>query len=58
MRNEKYTKETLKKESMEILMLMSVPAQAPYRGHAIKELQRRKVARSKALTADAFMLLI
>lgn len=58
MKKMEYTKEMLRNERIETLMLMSILAQSPYRGHAIKELQRRKVARTEALEADAFMLLI
>jgi hypothetical protein len=56
MKNEKYTEDTLKRERVENLMLMSVLAQNPYRSQAIKELQRRRIARTQDQLADAFLL--
>jgi hypothetical protein len=58
MRNEEYTKDMLKRERVETLMLMSILGQAPYRNQAIKELQRRRVVRTQDRLADAFMAML
>jgi hypothetical protein len=57
MKNEIYTKEMLRRERIETLMLMSVLGHKPYRSQAIKELQRRRIVRTQDLLADALMLL-
>jgi hypothetical protein len=58
MRNERFTKDTLKREQVESLMLMSVLAQEPYRSQARQELRRRRIVRTQDRLADAFMLLL
>jgi len=50
--------EPLTEESVETLILMSELADNPQRSHAIKELRRRKIARTKERLADAFMMLL
>jgi hypothetical protein len=54
---QEYTKETLKTERVETLMLMSVLAGTPLRNHALQELRRRRIAVTQERLFDAFMLL-
>jgi len=57
MKSEKYTKEILRKERIETLMLMSVLGHEPYRSQARQELQRRQIAITQDRLFDAFMLM-
>ena len=58
MNNKETMIDSLRDESVETLILMSELAEDPCRSQAIKELRRRKIARTNDRLADAFMLLL
>jgi len=55
MENKKNANETLRRERVENLMLMSVLGQEPFRSQALEELKRRRLVKNANRFFDAFM---
>jgi len=55
MENKTNANETLRWERVEMLMLMSVLGQEPFRSQALQELQRRRLVKNPTQFVDAFM---